>query len=745
MIHDIQKVKNFGIFSDWKPASPLSFKRYNLFYGWNGSGKSTVGKIFRALEKAELPSEFKNAEFSVELENKVFATNSFSISTPTIRVFNQQFVNENIQLDKGTANPIIFLGKENGDLKLEIEAKQKLKHQAKERLDELTKLISDKAKLYDAFLVDSGREFKNMFSQTVFVSKNYDRNDSLRVWEEIKKTGVSLKDYVLLDEVFQASLSFISQGRQMQEKSIEFKELDIESEKELTQSIGYLLDANPTIQAIKRLSNNTDISNWVEQGLTLHKNHESLTCEFCNQPLPEGKLAEIAEHFNKAYIELQESILEKIKQVKKFTIPKLHIETDKLIIEVQEDVRTQLLRLSEHTERINSRLDGYKTALEEKGKNLVNTNIHLDRLGEANFLAYNMTLNSIKSLIEYHNKKVTNFKSEAEQRKGEIEKHIVSSMASNRSVLALEGELKRHEGEKTDKLSLVNTITSLIGEKERELQNENFALTSVNEDLHKFLARKDISLERDAGSGYFLKRGDSIALHLSEGEKTAIGLIYFMVKLKEKDNDISQTIVVFDDPISSFDSNHLFNAFSFIVSNCASAKQLFVLTHNFWFFKLMRDWMQYKPRKALSQFLEVKRGAVCIANNSLLKYHSEYHYVFKKLYDYSLSSELTIDDHFTLANAARRVLESFGAFKKPGASGINGVLEIAKSKDVPENVTTKVYQFLNKYSHLDRIETHENSIENIEQETIMVAKDVLDVIKAIDNDHYLAMISLCEN
>ncbi|MDE1093317.1 AAA family ATPase, partial [Klebsiella pneumoniae] len=65
-----------------------------------------------------------------------------------------------------------------------------------------------------------------------------------------------------------------------------------------------------------------------------------------------------------------------------------------------------------------------------------------------------------------------------------------------------------------------------------------------------------------------------------------------MTKLKENDNKMENTIVVVDDPVSSFDSNHLFHAYSFLRSNCDKAKQLFVFTHNFTYFKLIRDWFE---------------------------------------------------------------------------------------------------------------------------------------------------------
>jgi wobble nucleotide-excising tRNase len=128
----------------------------------------------------------------------------------------------------------------------------------------------------------------------------------------------------------------------------------------------------------------------------------------------------------------------------------------------------------------------------------------------------------------------------------------------------------------------------------------------------------------------------------------------------------------------------------------------------------------------------------------LLNYHSEYHFVFQKLYDFKTKNNLTLDESFTLANAARRVLESFSAFKKPNESGMQGFLNMAKENGIDSNITEKLYYFLNKYSHLDRIETLENTIENIENEGTLIADEILNIIKTIDPVHFSSMEAICK-
>ncbi|ADP86460.1 MULTISPECIES: AAA family ATPase [Pseudomonadati] len=51
-IERISKIKSHRIFRGFVwPLDLLDFKEKNLFYGWNGTGKSTLSNLFRSIEK----------------------------------------------------------------------------------------------------------------------------------------------------------------------------------------------------------------------------------------------------------------------------------------------------------------------------------------------------------------------------------------------------------------------------------------------------------------------------------------------------------------------------------------------------------------------------------------------------------------------------------------------------------------------------------------------------------------------
>src|ERR1035437_201547 len=124
MIAKINKIKHLGlVFSSYTWDTNLPhFKRFNLVYGWNGCGKTTLSRLFDAVggtPKAPLEYEVED-----EKGNKYRQTESFP---KKIRVFNQDYISKNVKLLESRANSIsILLGEENKQLVEQIENDKKL-------------------------------------------------------------------------------------------------------------------------------------------------------------------------------------------------------------------------------------------------------------------------------------------------------------------------------------------------------------------------------------------------------------------------------------------------------------------------------------------------------------------------------------------------------------------------------------------------------------------------------------------
>ncbi len=137
MIKKIKKIKNLLIFNDcsWDNNLP-EFKQYNLIYGWNGSGKTTLTDLFAAIEKGA-SNKYPHLEYQIETESG--SIRQGEALSRKVRVFNEDYISNNVQLLLGKAKSInIILGKENKKIVEEIERDEQSLNEKKEKLKEIT-------------------------------------------------------------------------------------------------------------------------------------------------------------------------------------------------------------------------------------------------------------------------------------------------------------------------------------------------------------------------------------------------------------------------------------------------------------------------------------------------------------------------------------------------------------------------------------------------------------------------------
>ncbi len=74
MIKKIKSINNFAVFENFNwnnsvktsDGAVIEFKKLNILYGRNYSGKTTLSRIFRAIETGQLPKNYEGIEFEVE-------------------------------------------------------------------------------------------------------------------------------------------------------------------------------------------------------------------------------------------------------------------------------------------------------------------------------------------------------------------------------------------------------------------------------------------------------------------------------------------------------------------------------------------------------------------------------------------------------------------------------------------------------------------------------------------------------
>ena len=238
----------------------------------------------------------------------------------------------------------------------------------------------------------------------------------------------------------------------------------------------------------------------------------------------------------------------------------------------------------------------------------------------------------------------------------------------------------------------------------------------------------------------------------------AIAFSYFIVKSQEKGFSLKDGIIFIDDPISSFDLNFIYHCFSLIRNHFKDTAQLFISTHNFQFFNLIKDWFEHKNHRVESANKKIadlskKKPMPCeffmienvIENEkrcasikqleeTLRKFKSEYHFLFARLNQFITVSSPDYFDFYTIGNIARRFLEAYLNFKIPTTGDLSSKIGQLDTPSISATEKDKVYQLIQEFSHgLDPASIIEHKEKSESQEAIKI---LMKIIEDSDHKHY---------
>lgn len=771
-IKNVNNVKNFGIFEEIAANPTFSdFNRYNLVYGLNGSGKSTLSHLFSLLEHPNGEKRFPESKWTFELTDGTKFNEILTESELNIRVFDKAFVEKNINWDDIIKGILVV----SDTKKEEINKRDQKKVDLKAIVDSIKKLETelngdDKKKGKKGlikensnFLTEAAKSIKEKF-QLIDVKDTHLANYNKTKLESALTDSKSL---IHKKQLSTNEIEKLSDSVKPQEKN-ELTTIDLTSInqfEEANERLKSILNSTVTSIVLEDLKDSPEKSEWAKNGLDLHQANDS--CSFCGNKVTKERIEELNNHFSDSFKKLIERIDKTINWIETYEFPPL-LNKDSYYKEYQKDYSKLSKDIVEKTEPIKEVFEAWKSLLEEKKKDPFAA--QNNEIPSIDFKDIVGLYNEVNELIDAHNLKFKNLDSTIKVAKTQLETEYIKAEVKRYNYY----QLKKDEKDKTNtlaqKMKDKDTLENDIEELNKIISTEALGAEKFNTDLWKFLGRNDIALEPQTTGGYKIQRNKDPQTKgklLSEGEKTAIAFVYFINKLKEQDNKIQETIVVVDDPVSSFDSNNLFSSYSYLKLNCNEAKQLFVLTHNFNYFRLVRDWFENKNKNQRGKHqkdrskpdsicniykLETKLNGnsqrvseIVDADVTLLDYSSEYHYQFDKLLKFSRQQVIDLDAAYLAANAARKTLETFLKFKYPkNTSSFRDLFKKGLLNTKKQDLIDKeeyIYKFINKYSHAEVFDN--NSSDNILGESINITTDVIKIMEELDNTHYNEMIEVC--
>lgn len=745
-IEKLTRLDEYGIFRDFTwPATLTSFNRFNLVYGWNGTGKTTLSRLLRSVQR-RIPVGTGKAKLSVngkELDGAKFDSEPL----PPTFVFNRDFISENVFAVGRKLDPIFVVGKENVEKQKEVEKLLQKVAKFSERLADQGRAVTDLKKAHESLGSEQAKAIKEALSSSPPTSyNNYQRPDYIRELETLLKAE-NVEEHKLdaaqLDADKQKHVGSALDGI----TPVELRFPDLEA---LTNAVKEVLPKTVTSMAIEFLTKNPPVEKWVREGAELHLELKSTKCLYCDQEIPPDRLKHLEDHFNEEYDKFIEQ-LEKLKglleqhaeaaDVVELPVAALfYPHLKQKYSEAKTDVVAANELVSVHLrvllDAIEQKLASPRTASE------LETSVpNID----------DEVIDAINEIVKEHNATSTAFAEEQRASRRRIELHMLAESAS--AFQQSKERLIRAQQRERRLNSLVQGRQQQLEDAQGFIRDHLPPAEAFNKNLQAYLGHADIKLEVVEG-GYRLMRGsDEVAENLSEGERTAIALLYFLQSLTGDGVELQESIVVLDDPVSSMDANAMYSAVAFIRSSLKGVGQLFILTHNFTFFREIRGWFADKRKRKLdeteqpSQFYMIhsshdgttRFSEIHELDPLLQRYNSEYQYLFCSLHTVSAdSSAKPLEAYYSIPNMARRLLEAFLAFRFPHETDHGKRLHNLR---YDEAAKAKLSRFLNAFSHYSRIGDPEHDL-TVLAETPVILKTLFKLIEDVDGKHYSEMMKL---
>jgi wobble nucleotide-excising tRNase len=749
MITQINKLKRFGIYQNYSWGALDDFKKKNLVYGWNYSGKTTLSKLFQVLEFRDKNRCFSGAEIEITVYDgkaKTFNQDILNNFPFSVKVFNSEYIKRIFTWDepKSGFSPISFyLGDTAGDLKTKIKKFETINERLALLLENKYKPIIESFESYNKTNGHFSRKAKDVrdnYLPGIFDPTTFDKGHFKSIVDEVKAN----LDCFILDTSERDLTKKEAQAENKFDPQDENHKVN-ESLERLSLSVKSILeDSAPKAISLPSLEEDPDLFDWVQKGIPLHR--DSTECKFCTKQLHENRIVDLNSFYSKKLKDIQAAIEQVIKG----------IEEERNLIEVCFPINKDIADpfQSEYEIAINTyeaqkgiykeKLSILETDLKSKGSSIF-TSIHASQIDLISLAGH---FDAIINVIKKHNIWINEFDERKSSAIKKILRHYVAEYLKDDNYI-------KKESNKDCAIKTIEAIAAKINANIPLIKSYNEQLSStakgqgeLNEILEILLHRDDLKIEiKD--EKFRLERLGNLAEHLSEGEKSAIAFAYFLTELKSLRNDdppkLPNTIVFIDDPISSLDSNHIFQVRSLLKDffKIDDFAQLFISTHNFEFFSVLYDSGIFAGNKSYANenkrplyFIKRDKSGVSTIEKmpkSFSNYKSEYVGLFHILKEFNDSVDKENFDYLLLLpNALRRFVELYTLSKYPSNNecSVDQRIElIFKSTDNPFHSI----KLLNWFSHQNQFE----KLQQHDEKIIQISDAINDLIEYLKNEDEL--------
>lgn len=715
------------------PARLSDLRRINYIFGANGTGKTTVSRVIAEVEGYHGSQLVWQGGSSLErmVYNRDFVDRNFNQDGPLQGVFT---LGENqVEAEQEIARLRPEIDKVNGQItsiKIQLDGEDGQSGRRK-GLSDLEPVLRDKCwkqkELHDPY-------FKEAYA-AASVRGNKDRFKEKVLAEQTSNTAELLS----LDELKQKAQTIFSSNLERAAP------LDSPSTTDLV-----AVEGNPLLQKVIVGNQDVDIaalinrlgnSDWVKQGRQYHEQEPEL-CPFCQQSTDKQFADDLTAFFSEAY----DNDIQSLRQLQ----TSYQRASERLLASIQRcmELRNPFLK--------NDLFNAEAQVIAEKLKS--NQAILVKKIDEP---SRRVELESVEPLVAQlqsllaaandatneHNQTVENITIEKRTLTGQVWRYVLNELGEDlrqyqqdkdrlsRTIEGMEQSLR-------EKHAVLRGLQDQVQELEKQTTSVQPTIAAINDLLQKFGFNSFSIGGADEGRHYRIVRanGDDASRSLSEGEKTFITFLYFyyLIKGAQTPSGITNNrVVVFDDPISSLDSDILYIVSSLIKgvmeetrNRSSQIKQVFLLTHNVYFHKEISFNRQRSAGGVLNEesFWMVKKlqqGSV-IERCETNPIRSAYELLWEDVKSENISS-------VSLQNTLRRILENY--FTMWGGMGKDEICALFDGRD--KLICQSLFSWVNDGSHSIHDDLYINHGEQTNQAYLRVFRSIFDQAEQIG--HYNMM------